>query len=317
MLTIDPTQLKVAVLAGGTSGEREISIASGAGACTALREAGFNPETLDPARKDDLKALLDGSFDVAFLCLHGKGGEDGVIQGFLECAGVPYTGSGVLASAVAMDKSKSKPFYRAAGLDVPDSVTVHRGEVDDIRAACDAVGFPCVVKPACEGSALGVFVVREREEYEGAIARAFEVADVLVVERYVTGVEVTAAVIGNEDLVALPVIEIVPFHEFYDFESKYAPGGSKHICPARLSIEQAERVKRDAIRAHCALGCSGVSRTDFIVDRAGVPWVLETNTIPGMTSASLLPDAARAAGMDFSTLCTRLIELALEKGQID
>lgn len=317
MLTMDPIQLKVAVLAGGTSGEREISIASGAGACMALREAGFTPELLDPANKEDLKALLDGSFDVAFLCLHGKGGEDGVIQGFLESAGVPYTGSGVLASAVAMDKAKSKPFYCAAGLSVPDSVTICRDQAADIHVACDTVGFPCVVKPACEGSALGVFIVRERAEYEDAITRAFEVADVLVVERYVEGVEVTAAVIGNEDLVALPVIEIVPFHDFYDFESKYAPGGSKHICPARLDADQTERVKRDAIRAHCALGCSGVSRTDFIVDRAGVPWVLETNTLPGMTSASLLPDAARAAGMDFPTLCTRLIKLALENVRTD
>ncbi len=304
-------QMKIAVLAGGSSGEREISIQSGVGALKAIKEAGFDAELIDPADKKELKKLVDGDFDLAFLCLHGKGGEDGKIQGFLETIGLPYTGSGVLASAISIDKNQSKIMYREAGLPTPRSVTLLRGDSSN-ASKVDAIQYPCVVKPATEGSALGVYIVESPEDVVSVIENVFEIDNEILVESYVSGVEVTAAVIGNEDPQALPVIEIVPSHKFYDFESKYAPGGSKHVCPARLNDELTEKVQTLAIAAHKALGCRGVSRTDMIIDESGTPWILETNTIPGMTETSLLPDAGRAQGYSFPELCAKLIELALE-----
>lgn len=306
---------KIALLAGGTSGEREISRASGRGAQQALEEAGFSVEVLDPARKEELIKLASGEYQVAFLCLHGKGGEDGVIQGFLEAVGLPYTGSGVLSSALAMDKGKAKLVYEQNGILTPRSLLLKRGAARLVAEEIAAeLGLPCVVKPATEGSALGVFIVDTAEGIDEAIDKAFEIDEELVLESYISGLELTAAVLGNDDLTALPLIEIIPTHEFYDFESKYAPGGSKHICPARIDDEAAEAIKELAMAAHKALGCKGVSRSDFILDEQGRPWMLETNTLPGMTSTSLLPDSARAAGISFPELCTMLVEFALEEG---
>ena len=309
---IDPKKYHIAVLAGGNSGEREISLASGQGAHEALVEAGFEVEDIDPASKEDLSRLLSGSFDVAFICLHGKLGEDGSMQGFLEVAGIPYTGSGVCASAIAMDKAKSKPFYKSAGLNVPSSAYLEKGSEVDIDALIEKVGLPCVVKPVTEGSALGVNIVKKREDLSSVIEKTFEIDTAILVETYIAGTEVTVAVLGTDDPVALPIIEIVPSNEFYDFESKYAPGGSKHICPAPLSEQLSEKIKQAAVGAHLVLGCKGVSRTDMIVTEDDVPYILETNTIPGMTKTSLLPDAAAAAGMSFPELCTKLVEYALQ-----
>ena len=310
---IEPSAVNVALLAGGASGEREISLASGAGARAALEEAGFKVTSFDPANKEDLKALIDGSFDVAFVCLHGKYGEDGTIQGLLEILGIPYIGSGVWSSALAMDKARAKVFYRHFGINTPTSTTLHAGKGYDIDAIIGHVGFPCVVKPANEGSALGVHIVFDKDALEQAIPEVFETDNEVLVETYIKGTELTVSVIGNENPQALPIIEIVPKNEFYDFESKYAPGGSEHICPARLSDTDAKKVKEIAVAAHKALNCEGVSRTDIIMDERGVCWVLETNTLPGMTATSLLPDSARAAGYSFPQLCTKLIEFALEK----
>ena len=312
MQILNPSDLKVAVLAGGVSGEREISIQSGVGAKKALDEAGFVTEMIDPAEKKDLKRIIEGDFDVAFLCLHGKGGEDGTVQGFLDLVGIPYTGSNVLSSALSIDKDKSKIMYREAGLPTPQSVTLFKNDPSNDEKV-KGVHYPCVVKPATEGSALGVYIVEDPEGINEAIENVFEIDNEILVESYIAGVEVTAAVVGNESLQPLPVIEIVPSHKFYDFESKYAPGGSKHICPARLSDEMTAKVQSYAMAAHKALGCCGVSRTDMIIDESGIPWILETNTIPGMTETSLLPDAARVAGYSFPELCSKLIELALEK----
>lgn len=311
MSAVVPSTCKVALLAGGTSGEREISIASGKGAQAALEEAGFVVDWIDPADKDDLKKLVDGSYDVAFLCLHGKMGEDGTVQGMLELLGIPYTCSGVLASAMAMDKAKSKVFYELDGIPTPPSVTLKRETDYDVEEVKAKVGVPCVVKPATEGSALGVEIVEDDSILADAIERAFAIDALVLVERFVEGIEVTVAVLGNESPEALPIIKIVPMGEFYDFDSKYAPGGSQHICPAPLEEGLTSEIQDYAARAHCVLGCSGVSRSDFIIDSDGKPWILETNTIPGMTPTSLLPDAARAAGISFPDLCTRLIELAL------
>ncbi len=312
--TFDPATCRVALLSGGTSGEREISIASGDGAEAALKEAGFPVDRFDPANKDDLKALIDGDYDVAFLCLHGRHGEDGVIQGFLETIGLPYTGPGVWSSAIAINKARSKDFYRLAGVPTAPSVTLHAGESYTVADIIAQVGEHVVVKPASEGSSIGVSIVSGADAIETAIDEAFGHDTEVVVEKFISGREFTVAVIGNEQPRALPVIEIIAQKgEFYDFESKYAAGGSKHICPAELPEEETATIQREAVGAHKALNCEGVSRTDFILDEEGKPWALETNTIPGMTSTSLLPDAARAAGIPFPQLCTMLVQYALER----
>ena len=308
-----PEDLRVALLAGGASDEREISLASGRGAGNALREAGFSVTEFDPAEKKDLQNLIAGNYDVAFLCMHGKMGEDGTLQGFLEMIGLPYIGSGVWSSALAMDKAKSKLFYENAGIQTPVSVTLYSPDDMSVEDILSTVGESCVVKPATEGSALGVYIVKGADEVKDAIEKAFELNSEVLVETFVKGTELTIAVLGNEQLEALPVIQIVPRNEFYDFESKYAPGGSQHLCPAPLNAEATEKVQAMAKAAHRVLGCSGISRSDFIMDENGEFWILETNTLPGMTETSLLPDAARAAGIEFPELCTRLIELALEK----
>jgi len=311
-VAINPSECRVALLAGGSSGEREISLESGKGAKGALEEAGFDVTWIDPSVKDDLKKLIDEKFDVAFLCMHGKMGEDGTLQGMLEMLGIPYTCSHVQASAIAMDKAKSKILYSLAGIPTAPSISLTKNNNYSIDDIIEKVGIPCVVKPATEGSALGVEIVESKEALDEAIERVFEIDDQLVIEKFIEGDEITVAVLGNEDPKALPIIQIVPMKgEFYDFESKYAPGGSKHICPAPFEEELAAVIHDYAVKAHNALGCSGVSRSDFIVDADGVPWILETNTIPGMTATSLLPDAARAAGMSFPELCTALIEYAL------
>ena len=312
-MAIDPSGIRVALLAGGTSGEREISLASGAGAQSALEEAGFTVERIDPASRADLARLAQEPFDVAFLCLHGRLGEDGTIQGMLEVLGIPYTGSGVWSSATAMDKSRAKTFYREAGVPTPRSVTVRRGQQANLPQLLEELGTPVVVKPANEGSALGVSIVESLEAAEAALSEALALDASVLVEQFVAGTELTVAVLGNQNPQALPVIQIVPRGEFYDFDSKYAPGGSQHLCPAPQPREVLEKAEQLALAAHRALACRGMSRSDMILDQAGSLWVLETNTIPGMTETSLLPDAARAAGMSFAQLCTKLVELALEK----
>ncbi|NPD30929.1 D-alanine--D-alanine ligase [Eggerthellaceae bacterium zg-1084] len=306
-------RLRVALLYGGTSGEREISIASAEGAYEALCEGGHLVERIDTADKSQLGRLFKEQFDVAFICLHGRMGEDGSIQGLLEHVGIPYTGSGVLGSALALDKARAKVHYRAAGLRTPRGLTVHQDDRLPVDWIIEAVGLPCVVKPSTEGSALGVFVVTTPDELSASIEQASALDSAVLVEEYIAGVELTVAVLGNRELEALPVIQIVPAHEFYDFESKYAEGGSRHICPAEISEEATAEAQRLAMEAHVALGCRGMSRSDIIMNARGELYLLETNTIPGMTKTSLLPDAARVAGMSFPQLCERLVNLALER----
>lgn len=260
---VEPAKCRVALLAGGTSGEREISLASGKGAGEALREAGFIVQELDPAKKDHLKTLIEEPFDVAFLCLHGKGGEDGVLQGFLETIGLPYTGPGVWSSATAMNKAQSKLFYQREGIPTAPYQYIKKGEGYSVQELALAMGGTCVVKPATEGSALGIYIVEGEEAIADAIERVFEIDELVVVEKYIQGTELTVAVLGNRDPFALPVIEIVPKADFYDFESKYAPGGSQHICPAPLDEEKTKQVMDAAVGAHKALQCSGVSAFRF------------------------------------------------------
>lgn len=308
----EPNSIKVALLAGGKSGEREVSLSSGKSVEQALKNVGFMVEMLDPANKEDLRTLVTEEFDVAFLALHGKGGEDGTIQGFLETLEIPYTGSGVWASATAVNKIISKHFYNEAGIPTPQSMKLESSEIAS-ESIIEAVGLPCVVKAATEGSALGVYICNTVEEVTKAVQKVFTVDNSAFVESFVSGNEFTVGVLGQKNPTALPVIKIIPVNEFYDYESKYAEGGSQHICPAPLSEEETRQAQELALRAHKVLGCDGVSRTDVIQDEQGKFWVLETNTLPGMTATSLLPDAARVQGITFEELCKQMVFEALEK----
>lgn len=302
----------VVLLKGGLSGERPVSLASAEQVAHALRGEGYAVIEIDTGKHGYLGELEECEADVAFICLHGRYGEDGTVQGVCELLDLPYTGSGVLASALAMDKDMSKELFRFHGLPTPPSVTLKASEEFDVEVLIEQLGEQVVVKPSREGSALGVALVHRREELLPAIEAAFAIDDTVLVERFVQGVETTVGVLGNDNIHALPVIEIVPENEFYDYEAKYAVGKSTHVIPARISPAAIEECKRISLEAHRVLGCRGVSRSDLIVDSAGACWLLETNTIPGMTETSLLPDAARAEGISFPTLCSMIVELALE-----
>jgi D-alanine-D-alanine ligase len=302
----------VAVLYGGKSAERAVSLNTGAQVEQALRGLGFDVAPIDTGDDGFITQLIGAGADVAFICLHGRFGEDGTVQGLCELLELPYVGSGVLASALALEKVKSKQFFTLAGLPTPDYAVVHRGYPYDLGEIVSAVGEKSVVKPANEGSSVGMTIVHRADELAEAIEKAFEFDREVLIERFVEGTEVTIAVIGNDDVVALPTLEIVPEHEFYDYDSKYVPGMSSHIIPARVSEEARSECQRLAVSAHTALGCRGMSRADTIVEADGSVWLLEVNTIPGMTSTSLVPDAARAAGIEFPELCRKLVEFALE-----
>jgi len=311
-VTIIPQDIRVAVLKGGRSAERAVSLNSGAQAATALRTAGFDVVEIDTGEDDFIAELVAADVNVAFIALHGRFGEDGTVQGLCELLELPYVGSGVLASALAMDKVMSKRFFSDAGLSTPDYAVLHRHALYDINALVEDLGEKTVVKPANEGSSVGMTIVHDPSELSEAIEKAFGFDRQVLVERFVAGTEVTVAVLGNDEVVALPTLEIVPENEFYDYDSKYVPGMCRHIIPARVSAAAAEECQRLSVEAHKTLGCRGLSRADTIVAEDGSVWLLEVNTIPGMTSTSLVPDAARAAGIEFPELCRKLVEFALE-----
>ncbi len=309
---------KVAVILGGRSAEREISLRTGHQVGLALRRKGHDVFELD---LDDrlVPSLERNRPDVAFIALHGRYGEDGCLQGLLEIMGIPYVGSGVLASALAMNKLMAKRLFGLEGLTCPRGVGVTRRDLareglEAIgRRAGDLYGYPLIVKPNKQGSTIGLTLVKEPDAFAGAIERAFGYDDEVVIEEYVKGTEVTVAVLGNTELRALPIIEIVPATGLYDYEAKYTKGMSEHIIPARISSVACELAREIALRAHAALGCRGVSRSDMIIGPGDRPYLLEVNTIPGMTETSLVPDAARAAGIDFPELVDMLVALALER----
>ena len=313
-MAINPADIRVVVLKGGRSAEREVSLNSGAQVSAALASVGFRVDEIDAGDDDFVAQLAQAETDVVFIALHGRFGEDGTVQGLCELLEVPYVGSGVLASGLAMDKVMSKLFYTQAGLATPDYAVLRRDELFDIDALVGSLGEKTVVKPACEGSSVGMTIVHDSAELPEAIEKAFRYDRQVLVERFVSGAEVTIAVLGNDDAVALPTLEIVPVNEFYDYDSKYVPGMSRHIIPAGVSEDARAECQRLAIEAHKTLGCRGISRSDTIVEPDGSVWLLETNTIPGMTSTSLVPDAARAAGIEFPELCTMLVEFALQPG---
>jgi D-alanine-D-alanine ligase len=300
------TGKKVAVLYGGRSTEREVSLRSGAACAKGLLEKGYEVTLVD-VDQDVAAKLRELRVDVAFIGLHGRWGEDGCIQGLLESMGIPYTGSGVTASAMGMDKTVSKAMFTALGLDVIEYRAFPPEKAEAIRVPDLPFGLPCVVKPAGEGSSVGVHIVREPSKLREACQDAARYKGDVIVERYVKGAEVNVAVLDGK---ALGAIEIVPANEFYDYAAKYTAGTTKYYYPARIPEDHTRRVMAAAERAHTGLGCSGVTRIDFIVTHDGTPFILEVNTLPGMTATSLVPKIAAGLGISFPDLCERILEEA-------
>lgn len=332
--------MKVAVLFGGTSSERDVSIASGAQVVEALRQAGHEVVAVDtatgvlgaaeerrllsagvaplPPGEEELDMLRSGNpaalteaaelkdVDVIFLALHGGTGEGGQLQALLDMVGIPYTGSGMLGSAVAMDKDVAKRLFRAAGVRTPDWLMAPV----DAAEAIERLGLPLVVKPSKQGSTVGLTVVKRAEELEDAVELAFRFDDEVMLESFVPGRELTVPILADA---ALPVGEIIPQHEIFDYECKYQPGMTEEIFPAELDDAVAARAQELALAAHRTLKLGGYSRIDFRLDAAGELWCLEANTLPGMTANSLFPKGARAAGMSFPEVCERICRLALEE----
>lgn len=302
---------KVAVLLGGVSAEREVSLNSGAAVLAGLREGGVDAHPIDP-RDVDVTRLKAMGFDKAFIALHGRGGEDGTLQGLLEITGVPYTGSGVMASAISMDKLRSKLLWQGAGLPVAPWVALTRSEFEsglnnDVIQRIDALGLPVIVKPSREGSSVGMSKVEESGALTAALALAFQHDDEVLIEKWLSGPEFTVAMLGKE---ILPSIRIQPAGTFYDYEAKYLSDETKYFCPSGLEAEDEANLQNLVLKAWRALGCWGWGRIDAMLDSDGQFYLLEANTAPGMTSHSLVPMAARQAGLTFSQLVVRILELA-------
>ncbi len=306
-------RLRLALIAGGTSGEREVSLQGAEGVVQALDPNKYSITRYDPATDLTQLAAEAGSIDVAFILLHGLHGEDGTMQGFLELLGIPYQGADVLGSALAMDKNLAKTLYRLHGLPVAAWEMAVPSDINNCDRLLAALQLPLVVKPIRQGSSLGMSIVRQAEDLPPALEKAFSYDHEVMVEEFVSGREITVGVLGNAEPEALPLVEIIPDarFDFFDYEAKYKPGASLEICPAEVSDAVRNRAQQYGLAAHKALQLRGYSRTDMIVSGEDII-VLETNTIPGMTPTSLLPQAAAAYGLDFSALLDRLIELALE-----
>lgn len=317
MNTEELKALKVAVLAGGWSEERDVSLSSGTACQAALQEFGFSKvDLIDIAEPQFIEKISRGGYDVAFPALHGRYGEDGCIQGLLEVLHIPYTFSGVLAQAAAMEKEVAKVLYAKAGLRAPKGYDFPAGaqlSEKHIDMLIEELGFPIFVKPSGNGSSFGITRVTERCQLRPAIELAGKDGERVLVEECIEGTEITVPVLGNDETQALPIVEIVTGADFYDSTVKYEPTELHHVIPARLPATVYQKAQAAAQVAHKVLGCAGCSRSDFIVTSDGEPVILETNTIPGMTAASLLPDSARHGGIEFPELCARFVELAMEK----
>jgi D-alanine-D-alanine ligase len=295
---------KVAVLLGGRSAEREVSLKSGSMVLAALRAKGVDAHAFDP-RDRGLDALLQERFERAFIALHGRYGEDGTIQGALELMGIPYTGSGVMASALAMDKWRTKLLWQAAGVPTPRYELLHADA--DFNAIAMRLGIPLMVKPANEGSSIGLCKVKRAADLEAAYALAARYDEVVIAEQFIDGVELTGAILGRQ---ALPLIKLETPREFYDYEAKYLADDTRYIIPCGLPDSEERAIQAAGLRAFEVLGCSGWGRVDLMLDRRGAPHFLEVNTSPGMTDHSLVPMAARHAGIPFDELCLRILALA-------
>lgn len=306
-------KIRLALLAGGKSGEREVSLKGAEEVAKALDPQKYDVKRYDPATDLAKLATESDRLDAAFILLHGPFGEDGTVQGFLDLLAIPYQGSGVLGSAIAMDKNLSKILYRNASLKVPEWYMASKEDIDNPSKILGQLGLPLVIKPASQGSSLGMTIARSEDDIAEGLKKAFAIDRQVMVEEFIAGREITGGVIGNDELTALPLVEIIPgdAYEFFDYEAKYRPGASREICPADLEEAITIRAQNYALAAHHALQLRGYSRTDMIVSGDDI-YVLETNTIPGMTPTSLLPQGAAAAGLDFPALLDRLIQLALE-----
>jgi D-alanine-D-alanine ligase len=293
---------KVAVLMGGGSAEREISLMSGTGVLNALKAKGVDAHAFDPAERDLFELKREG-FARCFIALHGRGGEDGTVQGALEMLRIPYTGSGVLGSALAMDKARAKLVWQAVGLPTPSYELLDGA--GDMVAVAGRLGLPLIVKPATEGSSIGITKVRAAGELDEAYALAVNYDSAVIVEKLIEGPEYTASIVGDE---ALPLIRIDAPQGNYDYQNKYFTDDTKYICPAGLPAQKEAALRALALESFERLGCAGWGRVDLMLDAKGDPWLLEANTSPGMTTHSLVPMAARALGISYEDLCVKILE---------
>ena len=301
--------MRIAVLQGGRSAEREVSLRSGRQVANALTQRGHDVEQIDLDR-EAWDRLRDGGYDCVFIALHGRLGEDGTVQGMLELLGLPYIGSGVLASALCIDKTRGNDLLRSQGLMIPD---FEEFEGDDVDELTERYGLPVVVKPVREGSTIGLTIARDVDAVASGLVLARRYDSRVLVQRFIAGTEITVGVLATPEICVLPTLEITYENETYDYDAKYTEGRSHHIIPARIP-EPARRAATDAAaRAFRALGCEGMARVDFIISPDCTPWLLEVNTVPGLTELSLLPDAARAAGIPFDELCDRLVRHGIER----
>jgi D-alanine-D-alanine ligase len=306
---------RIGVLMGGPSSERDISLKSGHAVYDALAQAGLDAVAIDittDSREENIRMIKSKKIDCAFLALHGRFGEDGQIQEILESIKMPYTGSGVKASILAMDKIASRKIFEVYGLSVPKYEVLENPSYHNNWRAHSKLGLPLVVKPATHGSSIGLSIVDKEEDLGKAVDLAFSFDERILVEEYIRGREVTVGILNE---LALPVIEIIPKNRFFDFEAKYQAGMTEYVVPAQLEERIAKKIQDAALSAHKLLGCFGCSRADMILGQGDIPYVLEVNTIPGFTSTSLLPKAAKITGIDFTQLCLKLIGLAYEKTQ--
>jgi len=300
---------KVAVLFGGKSGEREVSLKSGSAVLAALQKQGVDAHAFDPAHQP-LSDLTQ--FDRAFISLHGRYGEDGTIQGALELMGVPYTGSGVMASSVGMDKWRTKLLWRASGVVTPDFELLT--PESDLNAVAARLGLPLFVKPANEGSSIGISKVKVADAFEAAYQLAAKADPLVIAEKFVGGGEFTVGILGGE---ALPIVRIVPKNEYYDYEAKYLRDDTEYHCPSGLDAAKERQIQQEALKAFNVLGCKGWGRVDFLMDKEGNHYFLEVNTSPGMTDHSLVPMAAKAAGMSFDALVIKILSMTMVSADVE
>ncbi len=306
-------QGKIVVVMGGTSTEAEISRRTGTAILTALQSKGYPAEGLELNPATFAEDIRKSNCAIVFNALHGKFGEDGILQGTLEMLGIPYTGSGVLAAAITMDKVASKRVFMAEGISTPRSHTYHAFEMkrDLVQEIATAFHMPVVVKAAAQGSSIGVYIVENAEELSAALKEAFSYNDEVLVEEFIKGREMTVAVWGDaENKEAFPIIEITTTSGRYDYQSKYTKGASAHIIPMPVSAEKTKEIQELAIKTYTACGCRGVARVDMMYSEDEKPYVIEVNSVPGMTETSLVPDAGRAMGIEFPELCERILEMA-------
>ena len=304
---------KVGVLMGGVSTEREISLKSGKAVYENLRQLGLDVITIDiktSNKEENIRMIKSHKIDCAFIALHGLFGEDGQIQEILDKLNIPYTCSGMLASRLAMDKVATRKICQIHGLPIPKYEILDRLSYSTNWEFPDNLSLPLVVKPASHGSSIGLSIIDDKKDIDKAISLAFSFDEIILIEEYIKGREVTVGILDNA---ALPVIEVIPKKRFFDFEAKYQPGMTDYVVPARLEEEIAKKIQETAMAVHKLLGCVGCSRVDIILDSNNTPIILELNSIPGLTPTSLLPKAAKVAGIDFPQLCLRLLELAYEK----